>query len=185
MKENTKKLTERNHRVRIFRALAIAVAPMIALTVFNLPAVATSLETPGFAAYSNDLNPELLAKDSVACDADTVALKVEKQAEYPGGINELMKFLSRTMKYPEKAQQNDIQGRVIVQFIIEKDGAISNANIINSVDPDLDNEALRVVNAMPKWTPGKIGDTPVRSIFTMPLNFKLKSEPKKDKKDKK
>ena len=100
---------------------------------------------------------------------------VEQQAEFPGGQAALMKWLSNNIRYPEAAQQNDIQGRVIVKFVVEKDGSIGHAEIVRGVDRDLDKEALRVVNKMPKWQPGKNNGVAVRSYFTLPVTFKLQS----------
>lgn len=97
----------------------------------------------------------------------------EEMPEFPGGINELMKFLQENMKYPEDATKEGKQGRVIVRFVIDKDGTISDATVMRSVYPSIDAEALRVVNAMPKWTPGKVKGAPVRVKYTLPLVFSL------------
>ena len=101
-------------------------------------------------------------------------IKVPEQLpEYPGGMGELMKFLQRNARYPKEAQEQGKQGRVIVQFVVEKDGSITDAKIAKSVDPQLDAEALRVVNAMPNWTPGKQKGKEVRAYFTLPVTFRL------------
>jgi protein TonB len=101
---------------------------------------------------------------------------VEQQAEFPGGQAALMKWLSQNIRYPEAAQQNDIQGRVIVKFVVEKDGSIGQATILKGVDKDLDREALRVVKKMPKWQPGKNNGVAVRSYFNLPVTFKLQNQ---------
>ena len=98
---------------------------------------------------------------------------VEEQPMFPGGMEELMKFLQRNVRYPKEAQEQGKQGRVIVQFVVNKDGSITDAKIAKSVDPQLDAEALRVVNAMPDWTPGKQKGEPVRTRFTLPVTFRL------------
>jgi TonB family protein len=98
---------------------------------------------------------------------------VEQMPEYPGGMEELMKFLQRNVKYPKEAQEQGKQGRVVVQFVVNKDGCITDAKIAKSVDPQLDAEALRVVNAMPNWTPGKQRGKEVRTYFTIPVTFRL------------
>lgn len=98
---------------------------------------------------------------------------VEQPAEFPGGQAALMKWLSSNIRYPENAQQNGVQGRVIVKFVVEKDGSISNAQVVKGVDKDLDQEALRVVKRMPKWQPGKNNGQAVRAYFTLPVSFKL------------
>ena len=107
---------------------------------------------------------------------DEVFVAVEQQAEFPGGQAALMKWLSNNIRYPEAAQQNEIQGRVVVKFIVEKDGSISHAEIVRGVDQDLDREALRVVQRMPKWQPGKNGGVAVRSYFNLPVTFKLQTQ---------
>jgi protein TonB len=88
-------------------------------------------------------------------------------------MEELMKFLQRNVKYPKEAQEQGKQGRVVVQFVVNKDGSITDAKIVKSVDPQLDAEALRVVNAMPNWTPGKQRGKEVRTYFTIPVTFRL------------
>ena len=93
--------------------------------------------------------------------------------EYPGGMGELMKFLSRNIKYPKEAQDKGIQGRVVLQFVVNKDGSICDSKVVKAVDPQLDAEALRVINAMPNWTPGKQKGEPVRTRFTLPVIFRL------------
>ncbi len=101
---------------------------------------------------------------------------VEQPAEFPGGQAALMKWLGSNIRYPEAAQQNDVQGRVIVKFVVEKDGSVSQATILKGVDKDLDKEALRVVNKMPKWQAGKNNGVSVRSYFTLPVVFKLQQQ---------
>ncbi|MCM1296563.1 MAG: energy transducer TonB [Muribaculaceae bacterium] len=107
---------------------------------------------------------------------EEIFVAVEQQAEFPGGMAALMKWLSNNIRYPEAAQQNDVQGRVIVKFVVEKDGSVSQAQIVKGVDKDLDKEALRVVNKMPKWQAGKNNGVAVRSYFTLPVNFKLQQQ---------
>lgn len=98
---------------------------------------------------------------------------VEEMPQFPGGAVELMKFLSETVKYPEAAEEKGTQGRVIATFIVEKDGSISGAKVVKGVSEELDAEALRVVNAMPKWTPGKQSGKTVRVKYTIPITFRL------------
>ncbi len=104
---------------------------------------------------------------------EEIFVAVEQQAEFPGGQAALMKWLSNNVRYPETAQQNDVQGRVIVKFVVEKDGSIGAATILKGVDKDLDREALRVVKKMPKWQPGKNNGVAVRSYFNLPVVFKV------------
>lgn len=107
---------------------------------------------------------------------DQIFTAVEQQAEFPGGQAALMKWLSNNIRYPEAAQQNDIQGRVVVKFVVEKDGSIGAVSIVKGVDKDLDREAQRVVKKMPKWQPGKNNGVAVRSYFTLPVTFKLQNQ---------
>ena len=98
---------------------------------------------------------------------------VEQNPSFPGGTEALMKWLSKNLKYPASAQENSIQGRVLVQFVVNKDGSIVEPKVLRSVDPALDKEALRVVSAMPKWQPGKQRGKTVRVRFTLPVTFRL------------
>ena len=98
---------------------------------------------------------------------------VEQSPMFPGGNEALMKWLSKNLKYPASAQENGIQGRVLVQFVVNKDGSIVEPKVLRSVDPALDKEALRVVSTMPKWQPGKQRGKTVRVRFTLPVTFRL------------
>lgn len=97
----------------------------------------------------------------------------EEMPEFPGGEHGLKNYLSRTLRYPDNAQKRAIEGRVYVKFQIDTEGQVSNVEILRSVHPDLDKEALRVVNRMPDWKPGKRKGLPVRVSYTVPLAFKL------------
>ena len=110
---------------------------------------------------------------AVASDPEQVYSAVEQPAEFPGGTSALMTWLGKNIAYPEAAQQNGISGRVIVKFIVEKDGSISGVSVVKGVDKDLDNEAIRVVKKMPKWQPGKNGGKAVRCYFSLPVTFRL------------
>ena len=98
---------------------------------------------------------------------------VEQMPSYPGGMGALMSWLSQNIKYPVIAAENGVQGRVIVQFVVEKDGSVTDVRVAKSVDPSLDKEAQRVVKAMPKWIPGKQNGSAVRVKYTVPVTFKL------------
>jgi len=98
---------------------------------------------------------------------------VENMPEFPGGMAELMKYLQKNIKYPTISQENGVQGRVIVQFVVNRDGSIVDPVVLRSVDPYLDKEALRVVKSMPKWKPGEQRGKPVRVKFTLPVQFRL------------
>ena len=98
---------------------------------------------------------------------------VEQMPEFPGGMKELMTYLKDNIKYPKAAQDKKVQGRVIVQFVVEKDGTPTEFNVVRSVDPDLDAEALRVLGGMPKWKPGMQKGQVVRVKYTVPVAFRL------------
>lgn len=106
-------------------------------------------------------------------DEGEVFMIVEEMPEFPGGSEALQKYLAQSVRYPVIAQENGIQGRVYIQFVINQNGEVTNATILRGVDPSLDREALRVVEAMPKWKPGKQRNRPVRVSYTVPINFVL------------
>lgn len=104
---------------------------------------------------------------------DMVFDVVEVMPQFPGGQIAMLQYIMKNMKYPEQAMKEGIQGRVAVSFIVEKDGSISDVKPILSVHPLLNKEAVRVVESMPKWTPGKQNGKPVRVRFNVPVMFKL------------
>lgn len=113
---------------------------------------------------------------SSAQDDNSIHSSVDQAAQFPGGNAAMMKWLSANIRYPESAQQNNKQGRVVVKFVVEKDGSISQPNVDYGIDKDLDKEAIRVVSSMPKWTPAKSNGVAVRSYYTLPVNFRLQAE---------
>ena len=98
---------------------------------------------------------------------------VEEMPSFPGGNAALMSYLNSNTKYPVVAQENGVQGRVIISFVVERDGSISDVKVARSVDPSLDREAQRVVKSMPRWTPGKQNGQTVRVKYTVPVVFRL------------
>ncbi len=100
----------------------------------------------------------------------------DKRAHFPGGPDSLNFFLQKNLYYPQEAQNEGIEGIVVVQFMVEKDGSISDAKAIRSADPLLDAEAMRVVQSMPKWIPAERDGKAVRSKFSLPVNFSLSNE---------
>ena len=92
---------------------------------------------------------------------------------FPGGPAALMSYLSKNIKYPTVAEETGIQGRVIVTFVVERDGSITDVQVAKSVDPSLDKEAQRVVRSMPRWIPGKQNGSAVRVKYTVPVTFRL------------
>lgn len=106
---------------------------------------------------------------------------VEKQPEFPGGTDSMFAFIQRNIRYPEEAKRSGIEGRVFVTFVVEKDGQVSDAKILRDIGGGCGEEAIRVVNIMPKWLAGslRIGGEPARMQFNLPVMFKLKKEDKK------
>ncbi len=123
-----------------------------------------------------DLTEGLDDKSPIAIDENDNPLDfrvVERLPEFPGGMVEFMKWLTKTLKYPMVARQNEIQGKVIVSFIINQDGEVTSPKILQSVDPDLDREAMRVVRIMPKWKAGENKGKSCRTYMCLPIVFKL------------
>lgn len=110
---------------------------------------------------------------SASSNESEIFYVVERTPEFPGGMGELMKFLQRNVKYPTAAQQAGIQGKVVVEFTVKKDGSVADIKVIRSVNPELDAEAMRVISVMPKWKPGEQRGTPVDARFNLPINFHL------------
>ncbi len=108
-----------------------------------------------------------------ASDEGEIFQVVEEMPSFPGGMDKLLEWIYDNIKYPSIAQENQIQGRVIVEFVVNKDGSIVDPKVIRSIDKSLDNEAMRVIKAMPKWSPGKQRGKPVRVKYTLPVMFKL------------
>ena len=107
-------------------------------------------------------------------EEEVIFMVVETMPEFPGGQQALFKYLGENVKYPVIAQENGIQGRVICQFVVNKDGSIVDVVVVRSSgEPSLDKEAVRVINSMPKWKPGKQRGKPVRVKYTVPVNFRL------------
>ena len=157
----------------------------IKYALFVLPAfallVAGNISCSQDASQTEDAKEEVVAPvspEAKEAPADSTAkeevfMVAEQMPEYPGGMKEMLKFLQENVKYPENAMKNNVQGRVIVQFVVEKDGTPTEFKVLRSVDPDLDAEALRVMKAMPKWKPGMQKGQVVRVKFTVPVSFKL------------
>ena len=157
----------------------------IKYALFVLPAfallVAGNISCSQDASQTEDAKEEVVAPvspEAKEAPADSTAkeevfMVAEQMPEYPGGMKEMLKFLQENVKYPENAMKNNVQGRVIVQFVVEKDGTPTEFKVARSVDPDLDAEALRVLQTMPKWKPGMQRGEVVRVKFTVPVSFKL------------
>ena len=118
------------------------------------------------------VNTNAMAQNKKAAN-DKVLEKAEVMPEFPGGEQAMMKFVSENVQYPEEAKEKEISGRVLVGFIVEKDGSVNEVKIVRGIGGGCDEEAVRVVKAMPKWKPGKEKGKPVRVSYMMPFTFKL------------
>ena len=120
------------------------------------------------------INAPVTSTGPIVEEEDNVVFQVvEKMPSFPGGDAALFKYLSDNVKYPVIAQENGVQGRVICQFVVNRDGSIVDVEVVRSVDPSLDKEAIRVFKSMPKWSPGQQRGKPVRVKYTLPVNFRL------------
>jgi len=141
--------------------------------------VVTGYASVGVGAASSDPGKKVEAVVDIpkgeAPQEEVVFQVVEQMPEFPGGMAECMKFLAHNINYPVAAQQAKIEGRVIVQFVVGRDGSISNVEAIRGVSPELDAEAIRVVSMMPKWNPGKQRGRAVAVKYSMPIMFRLQS----------
>lgn len=132
---------------------------------------------------SDDINAPLakskeeaeVTSSEITEEAQEAFIVVEQMPEFPGGTDELQKYLSNNIRYPVAALENGVQGRVICEFVVNSDGKVTNVRIVRGVDPTLDAEALRVINAMPLWKPGKQRGKAVKVRYTLPVNFKLQN----------
>ena len=181
---------------------ALAVVPVIALALLafaspkSVAAVVTSVQ------QDNAVQSEVQSPEPVQVEAATQPIEVEAEEqpveenpvepvpeskmvyesveqmpEFPGGMEEMMKFLQQNIQYPASAAKNNVEGRVVLQFVVEKDGQIGEVKVARSVDPELDAEALRVVKSMPNFIPGRQDGKPVAVWYTIPISFKLQGKP--------
>lgn len=155
--------------------------------VYKVPVVVadTSAITSEFAAVdafidsarNRNVGDTLVAvtnKDPVIPEEPEPEIVVQEMPSFPGGDEALLKFIAEALKYPDAAISNGIQGRVTVRFVVSSDGSVKRAEVLRSIDPLLDEEALRVISTMPKWKPGKQNGKAVPVWFFVPVNFKLK-----------
>ena len=104
--------------------------------------------------------------------------KIE-EPQYPGGRKELLKYMEENMRYPDSMRDLDMEGEVVVEFYVERNGVISGVSVVKSVSKEFDDEAIRLTRNMPRWTPGRKNGALVRYKMTMPINFKIKRQPNK------
>ncbi|MBR5698480.1 MAG: M56 family metallopeptidase [Prevotella sp.] len=159
---------------------------LLLVPVIGVALVACNLDKKTAEPATADEQPEVVSLNEDAIEADVQAGQdaaaaeegvfdvVEKMPEFPGGQEALMNFLQKNVKYPKEAMDKGTQGRVVVQFVVGKDGSVTNPKVVKSVSPELDQEALRVVKMMPKWQPGKQKGEEVPVRFTIPVSFMLR-----------
>ena len=146
-----------------FKCLLFAVSALMLLVVVFVPARANAQDKKEKTTQTR--------KDTTT--DDKIYEVCEQMPTYKGGEEAMMRFLSQVTRYPQRAQDLGIQGCVVVGFIVEKDGSLSDFKFIQRVDPELDDEALKTVKAMPKWNPGKHNGKNVRVRHSVPVSFKL------------
>ncbi len=156
----------RSNRWKRLGALAAVPVIAMALLAFANPTTETADELV-VVAYNE---PEV---------SEDVYESVEQMPQFPGGEAEMMKYLAQNIQYPVNAARNNVEGRVVLQFVVEKDGRIGEVKIARTVDPELDAEALRVVKSMPNFIPGRQHGKPVAVWYTIPISFKLQGKPQK------
>ena len=139
----------------------------------------TALGSTDFDKGTDDLNivrehkNEVIVEEKTPEEDTKVFTSVEQMPQFPGGDAELLKWISSHIKYPAIAMENNVQGRVVVQFVVTKNGSIGEVKVVRGKDPDLDKEAVRVVKTLPNFIPGKMNGQAVNVWYTLPINFKL------------
>ena len=163
------------HRIIMMNKKRTHTAGRIKYALF-VPLAAALLIASNISCISSEKQEEISEKQESRAAEGEVFQVVEEMPEFPGGMAECMKWLGQNIKYPAEAKENGVQGRVIVQMVVEKDGTITNAKVVRGVDPLLDAEALRVVNQSPKWKPGMQKGEAVRVKYTLPIMFRLSND---------
>lgn len=165
IKKRIAMMNKQKTRFGAWKLLAVLPVAALLLTVGCKPATTDK-------TVEDENNQELVAQEANEPQGE-VFNEVDEMPEYPGGTEELYKYLGSNITYPEQAKNDGIQGRVFVTFVVERDGSITNAQVLRGIGGGCDEEALRVVNAMPKWTPGKKEGEVVRVQYNLPVIFKL------------
>ncbi|MCX6258464.1 MAG: TonB family protein [Bacteroidia bacterium] len=151
------------------------VAPTVVDTVVEDKKEMASIED--VKATTTNVAPQedvmVVQKEQVVEEAAEVFTIVEEMPMFPGGDDSLRKYIAKSVKYPEVARENGIQGRVYVQFVVNGKGKVEQVKVVRGVDPTLDKEAIRIIESLPGWQPGKQRGKPVKVSFTVPINFKL------------
>ena len=174
----------KSSRWKTLRALAVVPVIALALLAFantkSVAAVVVNQQakvTPTSRVVK--ANVEAQVTDESAPQSKKVYRSVEQMPQFPGGEAGLMRYLQSNINYPANAAKNNIGGRVILQFVVEKDGSIGEVKVVRSIDPEIDAEAVRVIKLLPNFIPGRQDGEPVAVWYTIPVSFKLQSEPSK------
>lgn len=174
-------LRPKSGKCTVLRSLFVLPLAVVAIAAFARPEVKSASQDLE-AVQLNDILPDTPPLEEPAPQInpeDTVIYPVVQfMPEFPGGMVELMNYISSNVRYPADALAAGIEGRVTTMFIIERDGTLSNVQILRSLEPSLDAEALRVIRSMPTWKPGYQNDKPVRTRYTVPVNFRIQSSEK-------
>ncbi|MCQ2210569.1 MAG: TonB family protein [Paludibacteraceae bacterium] len=133
-----------------------------------------TMDNPEETNQAQDFSAAEIQEETNEEEEEEIFIVVEKYASFPGGQAKLMEFLKKELQYPQVAIENNVQGRVFVEFVVNKDGSIQDVKVARGVDSNLDAEAIRVVKKMPKWTPAEQRGKPCRSRFTLPVLFRFK-----------
>ncbi len=162
--------------------IAIAADEEVTEDITSKDDVAESTAAAGATTFdqgTDDLNvvrghkEEIIVEEKHEPVKEEIFTAVEQMPQFPGGEGELLKYISSHIKYPTMAAENNIQGRVVVKFVVQKDGNVGEVVVLRGKDPDLDKEAVRVVKTLPKFIPGKMNGQSVSVWYTLPINFKL------------
>ncbi len=154
----------RNLKTKLMKKEKSILLSVIAILTINIAGL--------FAQEKADSTNIAVEKISVS-NEEVISKTVDQQPSFPGGQEKLMKFLNNNLKYPVDAAKQGIQGRCIVQFVVRKDGTISNAKILQSLNPSCDKECIRLITSMPKWIPGIKNGENVNVYYTIPIRFKM------------
>ena len=167
-------------------AAALVPAALLAVSMTNLPAVASTIRNVAAVSYdkvSENNAPlqeaaiESTAAQPAADENDRVYASAQQLPQYEGGMKQLMTDLANEVKYPEKALADGVSGRVVVKFVVNTDGSMSDFEVVRSQSEELDAEAIRAIKSIKgKWTPGKENGKAVRCMFTLPVSFALESD---------
>ncbi len=161
---------------RRLRALAFAPALLLAAIAVNIPAVTSALNATSAVSLTADKGNEKIADRQNG--NDVVSGIPEVLPQYPGGDGEMIKFMVNNIKYPKEAAEAGVQGRVVVEFVVDKNGRPTDITVKKSVSPELDAEALRIISIMPDWTPARDKGKTVGCKVTLPVSFKLQADDK-------